>query len=73
MELRVLKRWLDDNLAKGFIRPSKSNTATPILLVQKPGGGVRICIDYRGINNVTMKTYYPISLIKETLDFIYKA
>jgi hypothetical protein len=33
MELRVLKRWLDDNLAKGFIKPSKSSAVSPILLV----------------------------------------
>jgi hypothetical protein len=73
MELRVVKRWLDDNLAKGFIRPSKSAAASPILLAQKPGGGVRICVDYRGINNVTMKSRYPIPLIRETLDSICKA
>jgi hypothetical protein len=73
MELRDLKRWLDDNLAKGFIRPSKSSAASPILLAQKPGGGVRICVDYKGINNVMMRSRYPIPLIKEPLDFIYKA
>lgn len=72
-ELRVLKRWLDDNLAKGFIRPSRSSAASPILLAQKPGGGVRICVDYRGINNVTLKSRYPIPLIRETLDSICKA
>jgi hypothetical protein len=43
------------------------------LLAQKPGGGVHICVDYRGINNVTMKSRYPIPLIKETLDSISKA
>ena len=73
MELRVLKRWLDDNLAKGFIRPSKSGVASPVLLAQKPGGGVRICVDYRGLNNVTLKSRYPIPLIRETLDAICKA
>ena len=73
MELRVLKRWLDDNLAKGFIRPSKSSAASPILLAQKLGGGIRICVDYRGINNVTLKSRYPIPLIRETLDSICKA
>jgi hypothetical protein len=72
MELRVLKRWLDDNLAKGFIRLSKSSIASPILLVQKLGDGVRIYVDYRGINNVTMQSRYPIPLIKETFDSIYK-
>jgi hypothetical protein len=73
MELRVVKRWLDDNLVKGFIRPSKSSSASPLLLAQKPGGGVRICVDYRGVNNISMKSRYPIPLIKETLDSICKA
>jgi hypothetical protein len=72
MELRVLNRWLDNNLAKGFIKLSKSSAMSPILLAQKPGGGVCISVDYRGINNVTMKSRYPIPLIKETLNSICK-
>jgi hypothetical protein len=72
MELRVLKRWLDDNLAKGFIRSSKSSAASPVLLAQKSGGGVRIRVDYRGINNVTLKSWYPIPLTREILDSICK-
>ena len=72
MELRVLKRCLDDNLDKGFIRPSKSSATSSILLAQKDEGGVHICVDYRGINNVTMKSRYPIPLIKETFDSICK-
>jgi hypothetical protein len=39
-ELRVLNRWIDDNLAKGWIRPSRSNVGSPMLLAKKPGGGV---------------------------------
>lgn len=72
-ELRVIKRWLDDNLVKGFIRPSKSSSASPLLLARKPGGGIRICVDYRAVNNASMKSRYPIPLIKETLDAICKA
>jgi hypothetical protein len=72
MELRVLKRWLHDNLAKGFIRLSQSSATSPILLAQQPRGGVRICMDYRGINNVTMQSRYSIPLCKETLDSICK-
>lgn len=72
-ELRVIKQWLDDNLAKGFIRPSTSDVASPVLLARKPGGGVRICVDYRGINNISLKNRYPLPLIKETLDAICKA
>lgn len=68
-----MKKWLDENLRKNFIRPSQSASAAPVLLVKKPGGGVRICVDYRGVNNVTLKTRYPLPLIKETLDAICKA
>ena len=55
-------------LDKGFIRESTSPAAAPLLLAAKPGGGVRICHDYRGLNQVTIKNRYPIPLIRETLD-----
>ena len=42
------------------------------MLVKKLGGGVRICVDYRGINNIILKTKYFLLFIKETLDVIYK-
>jgi hypothetical protein len=67
-----LKRWLDDNLAKGWIRPSQSSAASPILIANKPGGGVRICVDYRGVN-ISIKNRYPPPLIRETLDAVCKA
>jgi hypothetical protein len=73
LELKVVKRWLDDSLRKGWIRPSDSATAAPVLLARKPGGGVRICVDYRGLNNITLKNRYPIPLIRETLDLISQA
>ena len=43
-----------------------------VMLVKKLGGGVRICVDYRGINNIILKTKYFLLFIKETLDVIYK-
>lgn len=67
-ELLVVSKWLDDNLSKGFIRESRSRCAAPLMLAAKPGGGVRICQDYRGLNNVTIKNRYPIPLIRETLE-----
>ena len=67
-ELLVVRKYIDDHLDKGFIRASTSSAAAPILLAKKPGGGVRICVDYRGLNNVTVKNRYPIPLIRETLD-----
>jgi hypothetical protein len=72
-ELKVVRKWLDDNLTKGFIRESRARCAAPLLLAAKPGGGVRICQDYRGLNNVTIKNRYPLPLIRETLDAICRA
>ncbi|MDB5911071.1 MAG: hypothetical protein JWP34_5188, partial [Massilia sp.] len=72
-ELRVVRKWLDDNLNKGFIRASRARCAAPLLLAAKPGGGVRICQDYRGLNAVTIKNRYPLPLIRETLDALSHA
>ena len=69
-ELKVLRKYLDDNLAKGFIRPSSSPAAAPILFVRKPGGGLRLCVDDRGLNAITIKNRYPLPLVKETLNLM---
>jgi hypothetical protein len=66
-ELRVLKKYLEDNLTKGFIRASSSPVSSPVLFVRKPGGGLRLCVDYRRLNAITVKNRYPIPLIQETL------
>lgn len=57
-ELLVVRKWLDDNLSKGFIRESRARCAAPLLLAAKPGGGVRICQDYCRLNSVTIKNRY---------------
>ena len=72
-ELRVIKKYLEENLSKGWIRASKSPAAAPVLLVKKPGGGIRFCVDYRGLNEITVKNRYPLPLIKETLDRLSQA
>jgi hypothetical protein len=72
-ELDVVKKYLDEHLTKGFIRPSTSSAAAPVLLAKKPGGGIRVCVDYRGLNAVTAKNRYPIPLIRETLDLLCHA
>ncbi|TKA72817.1 hypothetical protein B0A49_05481 [Cryomyces minteri] len=72
-ELRVLKKYLDDNLKKGFIRASSSPAASPVLFVKKPGGGLRFSVDYRALNAITVNDRYPLPLIKETLDRMSKA
>ena len=72
-ELKVLKRYLDEHLAKGFIRASSSPVAAPVIFVRKPGGGLRFCVDYRALNAVSVKNRYPIPLIQETLNRLSKA
>ena len=72
-ELRVLRKYLDENLQKGFIRASSSPVAAPVIFVKKPGGGLRFCVDYRNLNAITVKNRYPIPLIQETLTRLSKA
>ena len=72
-EATELRRYLDENLSKGFIRASRSEAAAPVLFVKKPGGGLRFCVDYRGLNAVTVKNRYPLPLISETLNRLSRA
>jgi hypothetical protein len=72
-ELLVVKKYIDEHLDKGFIRPSMSPAAAPILLAKKPGGGIRFCVDYRGLNAITIKNRYPVPLIRETLERLSQA
>lgn len=73
LELDALKESIDENLAKGFIRPSQSPAAAPILFVKKKDGSLRLCVDYRGLNKVTNKNRNPLPLIFEMLDRLSKA
>lgn len=66
-ELAEVKRYVREGLDKGFLEVSKSGMASPILLVRKPGGGVRFCVDFRKLNNMTRKDRYPIPLLDETI------
>ena len=65
-ELEALQKWLDDNLSKGFIRTSSSPAGSPILFVKKKDGSLRLCVDYRNLNEKTIKNFYPLPLIQET-------
>jgi hypothetical protein len=67
-ELKALKEYLEENLDKGFIRPSKSPASSPILFVKKKDGSLRLCVDYRGLNSITIRNRYPLPLIPELLD-----
>ena len=68
VELRELKDQLEELLSKGFIRPSISPWGAPILFVKKKYGSLRLCIDYRQLNRVTIRNQYPLPRIDELFD-----
>ena len=67
MELETLKKYLEDNLCKKFIRHSSSPAGTPVIFVKKADGSLQLCVDYRSLNEITVKNRYPLPLIQETL------
>ena len=64
-ELKELKTQLQDLLDKGFIRSRVSPLGAPVLFVKKKDGTLRMCIDYRQINKVTVKNKYPLLRIED--------
>ena len=67
-ELAELKKQLIELEAAGFIRPSKSPFGAPILFVKKKDGTMRMCIDYRALNRITVKNSYPLPRVDELFD-----
>jgi len=72
-ELETLRKYVEENLAKGFLRHSQSPCGAPVLFVKKSDGTLRLCVDYRGLNKITIKNRYPLPLIAELLDRISRA
>ncbi|RVW80784.1 Transposon Ty3-I Gag-Pol polyprotein [Vitis vinifera] len=68
MELKELKIQLQELLDKGFIKPSVSPWGAPILFVKKKDGSMRLCIDYRELNKVTVRNKYPFPWIDDLFD-----
>ena len=67
-ELRELKAQLEELLSKGFIRPSISPWGAPVLFVKKKDGSLKLCIDYKQLNRVTIRNQYPLPRIDELFD-----
>ena len=67
-ELATLREYLEDQLGKGFIRPSNSPIGAPVLFAKKKDGSLRLCVDYRGLNAITRRNRYPLPLISDLLD-----
>jgi hypothetical protein len=72
-ELKTLKAYIGTNLANGFIQRSSSPAASPILFVKKKDGSLRLCVDYRALNQASVKNRYPLPLISEILERVGKA
>jgi hypothetical protein len=72
-ELLYLRKTITDLLGKNFIRVSNSPATALVLLVRKPGGGMRFCVNYRGLNELSVKDRYLLLLIRETLRNIARA
>ena len=67
-ELAELRKQLKELLDGGFIRPSKAPYGAPVLFQKKNDGSLRMCLDYRVLNKVTIKKKYPIPLIADLFD-----
>ena len=68
VELETLRTYIETNLANGLIRSSKSPVRALILFDKKLDGSFRLCVDYRGLNNITIKNQYPLPLIGKSLN-----
>lgn len=72
-ETEELKRQLAELLEKGFIRPSTSPWGAPVLFVSKKDGSMRMCVDYRALNNLTIKNSYPLPRLDDIFDKLRNA
>jgi hypothetical protein len=68
-----LKMHLEELLKKGYIRPSVSPWGAPVLFVKKKDGTLRLCIDFRQLNKVTIKNKYPLPRIDDLFDQLKNA
>jgi hypothetical protein len=67
-ELKELKKQLAEQLGKGFIRESSSSWGAPVLFVEKKDKSQRLVMDYRSLNEVTIKNKYPLPRINDLFD-----
>ena len=72
-EQTSLDAWIKEELHKGYISHSDSETAAPFFFIKKADSGLRLCMDYCALNEVTVKNQYPISRISDLIDALSKA
>ena len=69
-EQEELDRFLEENLRKGYIRPSKSPLSSPVFFVKKKDGKLRFVQDYRKLNEYTIKNRYPLPLVADIVNWL---
>ncbi len=67
-EREAMEKYISDSLTAGFIRPSSSPAGAGFFFVAKKDGSLRPCIDYRGLNNITVKNTYPLPLMSSAFE-----
>ncbi|CAN6554607.1 unnamed protein product [Malus baccata var. baccata] len=72
-EFEELRKQLNELLDAGYIQPSKSPYGAPVLFQRKKEGSLRLCIDYRALNKITIKNKYPLLLIADLFDQLGEA
>ncbi len=70
---QAMEEYVDEALNSGFIRPSTSPAAAGFFFVEKKDGSLRPCIDYRRLNNITIKFRYPLPLVPSALEQLREA
>ena len=68
LELKTLRDYIEEHLANGFIRHSRSPAGAPIFFVKKKDGSLRLVVDYRGLNKVTVRNRYALPFIPTLLE-----
>lgn len=73
LERNSLDQWIDEELAKGYIKKSESELVAPVFFVKKKEGTLRLMQDYRKLNMITVRNRYPIPCITDLVDSLSKA
>ena len=73
VELQYLRKYLAEYLQRGWIRRSRSPAGAPILFAKKKDGTLRLCVDYRGLNKITVRDRHALPLITESLERLSNA
>ncbi len=69
-EQKAMEEYIEEALQQGYIRPSTSPAASSFFFVAKKDGGLRPCIDYQGLNKITVKFRYPLPLVPAALEHL---